>query len=230
VSLSDTRRKAASVLTFLITRPNLTATKEQVLDELWPDLDPDAAANSLNQTLYFLRRDIDPWYTDGISADYIVNESELLWLDRDLVRVGSVEFHRNASEILSEGRQANDGPSLIRQYDGRFAPEFEYEEWAIGWRDRLHALYLHIVHATAQALSDSGQDEAALNVLLEATSTDPEALELETQLVRAYARLGAQGAAARQYRHFAEAHRREVGAEPPTLADLLRLPDRGSPQ
>ena len=35
------------------------------------------------------------------------------------------------------------------RYAGRFAPEFEYEEWAIGWRDRLHALYLHLVHATA---------------------------------------------------------------------------------
>ena len=226
VSLSDTRRKAASVLTYLITRPNLTATKEQVLDELWPDLDPEAAANSLNQTLYFLRRDIDPWYTDGISADYVVNESELLWLDRDLVRVESVEFHRNATEILAEGRQAKDGPLLIRDYAGRFAPEFEYEEWAIGWRDRLHALYLHLVHASAQALTDAGDDEDALNVLLEATSTDPEALELETQLVQAYARLGAQGAASRQYRHFAEAFRREVGAEPPTLAELIGVTPR----
>lgn len=229
VSLSDTRRKAASVLTFLITRPNLTATKEQVLDELWPDLDPASAANSLNQTLYFLRRDIDPWYTDGISADYIVNESELLWLDSELVRVASVEFHKSATEILSDGRQVKDGPNLVRQYDGRFAPEFEYEEWAIGWRDRLHALYLHLVHASAQALSESGQLEEALNVLLEATSTDPEALELETQLVQAYARLGAQGAAARQYRHFAEAYRREVGADPPALIELLRLPP-GSPK
>jgi len=141
------------------------------------------------------------------------------------VQVESVEFHKNATEILSEGRQAKDGPSLIREYGGRFAPEFEYEEWAIGWRDRLHALYLHLVHAAAKALTDSGHDQEALNVLLEATSTDPEALELETQLVQAYARLGAQGAAARQYRHFAEAYRREVGAEPPTLAELLgRLP------
>jgi DNA-binding SARP family transcriptional activator len=197
-----------------------------VLDELWPDLDPEAAANSLNQTLYFLRRDIDPWYTDGISADYVVNESELLWLDRDLVRVESVEFHRNATEILAEGRQAKDGPLLIRDYAGRFAPEFEYEEWAIGWRDRLHALYLHLVHASAQALTDAGDDEDALNVLLEATSTDPEALELETQLVQAYARLGAQGAASRQYRHFAEAFRREVGAEPPTLAELIGVTPR----
>jgi DNA-binding SARP family transcriptional activator len=222
VALTDTRRKAASVLTYLISRPNQTATKEQVLDELWPDLDPEAAANSLNQTLYFLRRDIDPWYTDGISADYIVNESELMWLDRDLVQVDSADFHREASEALAAGQELTVGPVLVERYVGRFAPEFEYDEWAIGWRDRLHALFLHLVHATSRALHEGGRDSEALSLLLAAVNIDPEALELETELVRVYARVGAGGAAARQYRHYADAYRRELGAEPPSLPDLLR--------
>jgi DNA-binding SARP family transcriptional activator len=222
VALSDTRRKAASVLTYLISRPNQTAAKEQVLDELWPDLDPEAAANSLNQTLYFLRRDIDPWYTDGISADYIVNESELVWLDRELVQVDSVDFQRGATEALAAGQELTAGPALVERYAGRFAPEFEYDEWAIGWRDRVHALFLHLVHATSRALHDSRRDSDALSLLLAAVNIDPEALELETQLVRGYARVGADGAASRQYRHYAAAYRRELGAEPPSLPDLLR--------
>jgi two-component SAPR family response regulator len=221
VALSDTRRKAASVLTYLISRPNQTATKEQVLEELWPDLDPEAAANSLNQTLYFLRRDIDPWYTDGISADYVVNESELVWLDRELVQVESVDFHRDASEVLASGQEVTDGVAVVERYIGRFAPEFEYEEWAIGWRDRLHALFLHLVHATGRALHESGRDHDALTLLLAAVNVDPDALELETELVRVYARVGADGASARQYSHFAEAYRRELGTEPPSLPELL---------
>ncbi len=65
------RRKSASLLMFLVTRPNFTATREQVLEELWPDNDPSSASNSLNQSLYFLRRDIDPWYEDDMSLEYI---------------------------------------------------------------------------------------------------------------------------------------------------------------
>jgi two-component SAPR family response regulator len=192
-----------------------------VLDELWPDLDPEAAANSLNQTLYFLRRDIDPWYTDGVSADYVVNESELMWLDQELVRVDSVDFHRDATETLATGQELVAGLGIVERYAGRFAPEFEYEEWAIGWRDRLHALFLHLVHTTGRALRQNGRDNDALTVLLAGVNVDPDALELETQLVQIYARLGADGAAARQYRHYAEAYRRELGAEPPSLRDLM---------
>ena len=38
-----------------------------VLDTMWPDSDPAAAVNSLNQTVFQLRRAIDPDYRDGES-------------------------------------------------------------------------------------------------------------------------------------------------------------------
>ena len=42
---------------------NCPATQDQVLDALWPDLDPDVAINSLNQTIYFLRRVFEQDYS-----------------------------------------------------------------------------------------------------------------------------------------------------------------------
>jgi hypothetical protein len=53
---SAIRRKVLAMLCFLITRPEMSATRDQVLDALWPDLDPEVAVNSLNQTISFLRR------------------------------------------------------------------------------------------------------------------------------------------------------------------------------
>ena len=58
--LTAIRRKPATLLMYLITRPSFTANREQVLDALWPDADPASSSNSLNQSLYFLRREIDP--------------------------------------------------------------------------------------------------------------------------------------------------------------------------
>ena len=221
VLLSETRRKAATLLMYLITRPSMTAVKEQVLDELWPDLDPAAATNSLNQTLYFLRRDIDPWYDDGVSVEYVVNEGELMWLDADIVNADSIRFLREAVQAATSKDPATVGATICDSYCGRFAPEFEYEQWAIAWRDRVHGAYLHLVHSTQARLARLGNLEGALRLLLAATAIDPEALDLEVAVVWTYARLGAAAAAAEQYGRLCVAYRRDLGLDPPSFADVV---------
>ena len=47
--------------------PDLASTRDQVLEALWPDLDPVDAVNSLNQTVYFLRRVLEEDYVDDLS-------------------------------------------------------------------------------------------------------------------------------------------------------------------
>jgi DNA-binding SARP family transcriptional activator len=205
---------------FLVSRPGQTATREQVIEELWPDIEPSAAANSLNQTLYFVRRDIDPWYDDSTSADYVVNESELVWIDPQLAVVDSVAFYSQATELMTSKDIAITGPRLITQYEGRFSPEFEYEEWALGWRERLHATFLLLVHSTEQALVERGDYSRAVDVLMSALAVDPDALDLETDLVRALRRMGADAAAAEQYAHLSRSFRGELGIEPPSFESL----------
>ena len=41
VSLGEMRRKSSSLLMYLVTRPSHSATKDQVLEELWPESDPE---------------------------------------------------------------------------------------------------------------------------------------------------------------------------------------------
>ena len=64
---SAIRRKVLALLCFLLTKPDLASTRDQVLDALWPDLDPLDAVNSLNQTVYFLRRILEEDYVDDLS-------------------------------------------------------------------------------------------------------------------------------------------------------------------
>ena len=47
---TSVRRKALALLTFLLAQPQMSATRDRVLDALWPDQDPGQAANSLHQT------------------------------------------------------------------------------------------------------------------------------------------------------------------------------------
>ena len=57
---SSIRRKVLALLCFLLTRPRFAATRDEVMDALWPEFDPADALNSLNQTVYFLRRVFEP--------------------------------------------------------------------------------------------------------------------------------------------------------------------------
>jgi len=227
VPLTDTRRKSASLLVYLLTRPNSTATREQVLDNLWPDSDPRAGANSLHQTLYFLRRDIDPWYDEDESANYVVYESEMVWLDPSLVQSDSQVFMTEAHRLSSRSVDVTRSVEAIESYTGRFAPEFEYDEWALSWRDRLHATYLALAMVTVKRLCSDGRFAEASRVCSLALAIDATALDLERTLVWVYSAMGAASAAAEQYAHFARAYQLDVGVEAPPLASLRGpiLPD-----
>ena len=81
VAVSQSRRRAASLFAFLASRPNHSSTKEQVLEALWPSQSPAGAANSLHQTLFYLRRDIDPYFNESHSVHYLVVEPDLVYFD-----------------------------------------------------------------------------------------------------------------------------------------------------
>ena len=221
VAIGRIRRKSASLLLYLVASPRQTATRERVLDDLWPDLSPDAAANSLNQTLYFLRRDVDPWYEVGTSVEYVRYEGETLGLDEALVVADSVTFHADAV-ALSKDPAPEPARLLatIDRYSGSFAPEFEYEDWAQDWRQQLATVFLHLVDkATAQLLRNSNVS-AALALTQRALTLEPRNPELHRSLVALYLGAGSRSAAAEQYVRYAAVSREELGVEPDRLEQI----------
>lgn len=220
VMLGQIRRKPASLLMYLVTRPNFTAPREQILDELWPDSRPVSASNSLNQSLYFLRRDIDPWYEDDVSVEYVAFEGDLLWLDPELVRADSADFVEQARAGLLGATEARDALRTLDSYEGQFCPEFEYEDWAISWRTRVHASYLNFGHTAVQRLVAQGNLPGARDVALRVLASDPTAADMESGLVWIYWQLGATSAAAALHHHI-EARDRADGLDPPSLDDLI---------
>ena len=134
-----------SLLALLLTRPDFSCTRDQVLDALWPDLEPDLAMNSLNQTIYFLRRVFEADLVDELSPGYLHHESEVIWLDPELVSSRSDECAEIIRNLPQRG-YARSGRSSNRSCtQGRFALDFEYEDWAAPYRDTLHASYLQVV-------------------------------------------------------------------------------------
>jgi DNA-binding SARP family transcriptional activator len=202
----------------LVVHPGSTATRDQVLDALWPDFDPATALNSLNQTIYFLRRVLEPTYVAGSSPEYVHFEGETIWLDSELVTSRSGICRALIDE--SVGRESDRIDEVLTNYTGRFALEFAYEEWSAHYRDSLHASFLAVVERAIILLEDSGQLGPAILQARRALQADPSADQIELRLLRLYRQTNAHAAAAEQYAHYSSVLRDELGVEPPPLDEI----------
>jgi DNA-binding SARP family transcriptional activator len=197
----------------------MSSTRDQVLDALWPELDPADALNSLNQTVYFLRRVLEEPYIDDLSPGYLHHDSDLIWLDSELVSSRSNRC-RKLIKAFPPTPGLDQVQSLVEAYVGRFALDFEYEEWASPYRDWLHASYLEIVERAINDDIETGHFDRGINLARRVLDVDPTAERVELSLLRLYRASGAHAAAAEQYSHYASAIRDQLGVEPPPLESL----------
>jgi DNA-binding SARP family transcriptional activator len=211
------RRKVLALLCFLITRPNMAATRDEILEALWADLAPDAAGNSLHQTIYFLRRVFEPDFREGLSARYVNYDGDIARLNPELIATDS----RHCWKAIENAPLApGDVMAILTTYRGRFALDFAYEEWAADYRDTLHAAVLSAAESAMQRASEGGDLDSAVRIAQRILDVDPEADGIEAVLLRAYKEAGRTAAAAEQYAHYASALRDDLGVDTPPLEDL----------
>ena len=213
----EVRRKVLALLAYLASQPRGSATPDQVLDALWPDLDPVQGTNSLHQTIYFLRRVIDPGYRAGFSAEYLHFDTEIVWLDPTLVDCRSWRCRRLLALRPESQEQVE---QLLDCYAGRFAAEFSYEDWAAPYRETLHAGFLGLIERAVSGAIGPSDLRWRLWIGQRALTVDAEADEVEAQVIRLYRALGAPAAAAEQYAHYSTYLRDQLGVDPPSLDEV----------
>ena len=219
VAGTSVRRKVLALLCFLLSRPGFAATRDEVIDALWPDMDPAGGINSLNQTVYFLRRVFEPEYNEDLSPGYVHHESEILWIDRELVSARS----QRCAELIALAHEATSAVAvdmLSDTYTGRYALDFMYEEWSNEYRDALHLGYLQVIESAVIADMESGRYARGIALARRALAVEPKLESLERSLLRLFRLAGAHSAAAEQYQHYATMLRDEAGIEPPPLESL----------
>ncbi|MHB8891921.1 MAG: BTAD domain-containing putative transcriptional regulator [Candidatus Limnocylindrales bacterium] len=212
------RRKVVGLLCFLSSRQGMASTRDEALEALWPELGPDTAANSLHQTIYFLRRVFEPGYREGLSAGYVLFDGEVVSLNADLVESASRECWRTMGRYPADSEEG--AVRLLEHYRGRYALDFAYEDWASSYRENLHAAVLARVEAAIYASSQSGRVDDAIRIAHAILAIDPSADAIELGLLRIYKASGRHAAAAEQYSHYASVLRDELGADPPSYDEL----------
>jgi two-component SAPR family response regulator len=142
-----------------------------------------------------------------------------VWLDQELISSRSVEC-RALIKSLGLDPPLDEVLALGREYRGRFALDFTYEDWAADHRDSLHAKYLDAMERAIAVATSTGRFAEAMDLSQAVLLTDPSLDQIEASLVKLYRLLGAHAAAAEQYQHYSSVMRNDLGLEPPPLDEF----------
>ena len=203
------RRKTAALVKLLALASRHRLHREQLMELLWPELAPDAAAANLRKVVHLARRAS----TQGDGEGAIGSEGELLYLKADDLWVDVDAFQADAARA----RQSRD-PSAYRQaidlHGEGLLPDDRYEDWVVGRRDELQEEYVALLEEFAALLEGQGDIAEAADATRRLIATDPLQEQAHIRLMRLYDNADSLAIVARLHRRIAGAMLAQHGAEP----------------
>ncbi len=200
--------KAKDVIKLLALAPAHRLHRDQLIETLWPDLDPKPGANNLYQALSAARRAIISAGGDGPACLRLEDEwvslcpTTPLWIDVE-------EF-----DELSGSDDPADLHQALSLYRGELLTDDRYVEWAVPRREAVRQRYRMVLVALGRHYEQVGDLREAQALLGRLLDDDPVNESAHQALMRVHARLGDRGAAIRQYDVLEEALRSELEVEP----------------
>src|SRR5437762_11593916 len=178
-------RKSADLVKLLALAPGHRVPRDQLLDTLWPDKDPGAAANNLYQAIHGARSALG---RDGAARRIERRDGVLSLAPPERLTVDVVAFE----EAL---RRADAGELAAREearswYRGELLPDDRYEDWAATPREALASSHKRNLSELARLREAEGDLWAASEHLRALIVLDPIDEAAVRQLMRLEARSG----------------------------------------
>jgi DNA-binding SARP family transcriptional activator len=213
--------KARTLVKLLALADDHQLHREQVMDILWPEMEPTAANNNFHQVLFAARRALATVIVGDTAVTVLRLQNQILALDPTIPCWVDAEAFQQAVADALRSTEPADSYAAVQLYGGELLPEDRYEDWAIERRNVLRARYLDCLMRLAGLLEMRGEAEAATDVLRQVLSIDPVHEDAHIRLMQVYALTGRRRQAMRQFDHLCEALERELDAEPSDAAGSL---------
>jgi DNA-binding SARP family transcriptional activator len=191
---------------------------------LWPEADITAGLNNFNQSVFQLRRELDPAHRDGETAPYVVSTVESVYLHPDLVRADLGDIRRltarlSMTPLALKRETAEKLLSLVR---GEFLFDLRYEDWTPPLQLRVHAEVRSYLAPLLIADGIEIRHETGVRAALAVIGLDEYDEMAQFALIRQLAASGKREAARAAATRYISRLRNELNEEPgPELADLL---------
>jgi DNA-binding SARP family transcriptional activator len=200
------RSKARSMVKLLALAPGHRLHREQLMESLWPDLDPDAASANLRKALHFARGAL------GADAVRVTNE---------IVRLHGAELWVDVDAFETAVR-AGDTAGALELYTDDLLLEDRFEPWCERRRDQLRTTAAQLLLAQSSEFERRGMLLDAIAALERMIALEPLSEAGHCGLIRLHALGGRRDVALRWYGQLEDRLRNELGVAPGDEARRLR--------
>ena len=192
------RSGAAALVKLLAVTPGHRMHREQLIDVLWPDLDPAAGARRLTKALHFARRAVAAGQV-RLRDDLFSLEADDLWVDVD---------------AFESAARRGDTEQALALYIGDLLPENRFDQWAELRRVQLRGSVVRLLLDQGIDREQGGDHRGAIASFERLVGIDPVHEEAYAHLMRLAAVEGERHVAVRWYGRLVKSLREELGVEP----------------
>jgi LuxR family transcriptional regulator, maltose regulon positive regulatory protein len=231
--------RARRLFQYLLVEKFRWVTHDQIMETLWPEADPDKARGSLWQSVFRLRRVLEPDLQELRVSRYVRASEDSYRLEPgDGSTCDALEFEDSIrkADRLAAARRGRAAEALYRRaldlYQGEFLAESPYEEFAASERERLRDLLVRASVRLSDLYASSRQWAECIPICRSALGEDPYNEELHYHLLRAQVSLGHRKEALDVYREFEARMAGELNLVPSSrmqaLVEQIRAARKGS--
>lgn len=216
---SFTRSKALVLLQLLAVRMGAPVHREVLIEQLWPEVEPQLGANRLHGVVHDLRAVIEPHRAER-EWRYIRNRGDFYYLDLNApVELDLARFRRLVAEGLRAGSE-QEGDAIaeleaaLGLYRGELLEDDPFAEWCEVDRVELKEYYAKALLRLAELHARRGGTEEALGFLRRAERAAPYRDEVIGAKMRLLAELASPDEALAAYDDYRRRLKDELDAGP----------------
>lgn len=193
-------QRGVSVLRFLLARPRYACSRDQLIEEFWPDVGAGPARNRLQVAISGLRQGLRA-ITDLQVIEYAEGGYRIVPTLRVSVDVEQFEAALRVAAARADRRD----PALaayreaVELYRGDFAADAPYESWTLLPRESLRIRYIDALDQMSQLLLSAGRVDDCVATAHRMLDVDPCREDAHRLLMRCYLSQGRAHQAFRQY-------------------------------
>jgi LuxR family transcriptional regulator, maltose regulon positive regulatory protein len=126
--------------------------KDVLLEDLWPEADPEGAERNFKVNLHRLRKALEPDLDKTFGSSYLHLKANLVSLDAELCDLDVEKLLALAKEGERKEAQGQVGEAVglfkeaVASYGGDFLREELYFPWATAKREKLRETYRELLH------------------------------------------------------------------------------------
>jgi DNA-binding SARP family transcriptional activator len=210
--------KAKAVLKLLLLDRNRPVLKDELIERLWPETEPEAGKNNLNVAVHHLRRTLARGHPDFPfvvvrNGSYRLDDRLMVWAD-----IEAFEQHMRRARELDRMHRSLEAmgeyASCVALHHHELLAEDRYDRWLVPLRQRFRDHFLDALDRLARHHLEGRDHVACTSACAKLLALDPCNEAAHRTLMKCYAMLGQPNLVQLQYRSCVNVLSRDLGVAP----------------